>query len=267
MDDNPDQLRLLVEALREEGYRLTIAFDGAQGYARAVAMIPDLILLDVQMPKKDGFAVARLLKADAITAHIPVLFLSASADIQDRLTGLRAGAVDYILKPFQALEVIERVRIHLGLARDRRWSDATAWPAMEAETSARSGPEQSGAQAAGDSASRFSEGDMVLLRAAQRSIIDALDDPPKAADLARMLGVSERRIAHVFESCLGMTLFEFVRRERMLKAQSLLQRTSLNIVEIAAELGYSSAANFSTAFRDYLGESPSSFRKNMRKSN
>src|SRR5690606_39998781 len=118
------------------------------------AMTPDLILLDVQMPKKDGFAVARLLKADAITAHIPLLFLSASADIQDRLTGLRAGAVDYILKPFQALEVVERVRIHLALAGDRSGPDATARPLMESDSSARPGPAQSGAKGAGDAASQ-----------------------------------------------------------------------------------------------------------------
>ncbi len=95
VDDDPDQLRLLVAALRNTSYRVSVALDGDQGYARAAALAPDLILLDVSMPGQNGLTVARLLKANSATRAIPIIFLSARADDQERLTGLKTGAVDY----------------------------------------------------------------------------------------------------------------------------------------------------------------------------
>lgn len=256
VDDNPDQLRLLVHALRAQAYNITIAFDGAQGYARAVAIKPDLILLDVQMPKKDGFAAARLLEADPATQHIPVLFLSALQDMQKRLTGLRTGAVDYILKPFDPEEVVERVRIRLALARER--SNAAA-----ANNRSPAGPASGGSEVSEGELNikpSASSAELALFRAGERLVRKRLDSPPRAKDIAVLLGVSERSIAHAFEACLGMTLFEFVRRARMDKAVDLLVHTSLSVVDIADHLGYSSAANFSTAFRDYAGTTPTTYR-------
>src|SRR3546814_16295885 len=71
--------------------------------------------MDVRMPRRDGITTTRLLKANPSTQHIPILFLAAAATLEDRLEGLRSGAVDYILKPFEAEEVVEKVRIHLSL--------------------------------------------------------------------------------------------------------------------------------------------------------
>ena len=119
VDDDPDQLRLLVAALRNTSYRVSVALDGDQGYARAAALAPDLILLDVSMPGQNGLTVARLLKANSATRAIPIIFLSARADDQERLTGLKAGAVDYIRKPFYIDEILERIRIHLMLSQGK----------------------------------------------------------------------------------------------------------------------------------------------------
>jgi len=231
-----------METLRGHGYRLTLAFDGVQGYARALSVVPDLILLDVCIPGMSGFALTRMLKANPATEHIPILFLSSSAEAEDRLTGLRAGAADYITKPFQPAEVLERVRIHLALARrgSRGGEDGR-------------GERKDGAQ--------VMHGDRIIVRAARRIIWGQLHDPPDSAAIARMVGVSERRLASAFEQCLNRTLFQFVRDARMRKARHLLVHTSLSILSIAQELGYSSAANFSTAFRQHVGVSPSRFRK------
>ncbi|MDB5829140.1 MAG: DNA-binding response regulator, partial [Variovorax sp.] len=106
VDDSPEQLKLLLEVLRGARFEISVAFDGMQGYGRAVAQAPDLILMDVRMGRTDGFAACRLLKADPLTAHIPVIFLTSSGSLEERLTGLREGAVDYILKPFEAAEVL-----------------------------------------------------------------------------------------------------------------------------------------------------------------
>jgi len=261
VDDNPDQLRLLVEVLKEEAYRITIAFDGLQGYARAVAMRPDLILLDVRMPRADGFAVARMLKANPETEHIPILFLSSSAELDQRLTGLRSGAVDYIVKPFQPKEVVERVRIHLELALKQRVANAGEL-SDDSQKKASAGiervAEKSGAAMEEET---LSSGEKVLLRAARRLVFERLDNPPSAAELAKELGVSERRVMSAFSAGEGMSFFEFIRRERMKKASRLLIHTGLPIIDIAAEVGYSSAANFSTAFREYYDVTPSKYRK------
>jgi|SRR5690554_639298 len=84
VDDNPEQLRLLVEALRTKSYRISVAFDGFQGYDRAVSIVSDLIILDVHMPRMDGFALCRRLKANAATAHIPILYLSSDSEVDQK---------------------------------------------------------------------------------------------------------------------------------------------------------------------------------------
>lgn len=250
VDDNPDQLRLLIEALGSKAYRVTVAMDGIQGYTRAVSGAPDLILLDVRMPNRDGFTVARMLKANPVTARIPILFLSAHHELDHRLTGLRLGAVDYIIKPFLAEEVRERVRIHLESARERAVAPAE-----------RASPDDASLAESGV-LSDVSPAYQILFGAASGMILERLDSPPKASELATMLSVSERRINLVFEACSGMSLFEFIRHERMRKAALLLSQTTTDISHIAAEVGYSNAANFSTEFRKFWGRTPSAFRKN-----
>src|SRR5690606_16401167 len=108
-----DELRLLLEILRNAGFKLSVALDGVKGYSRAIAFVPDLILLDVHLPGLDGFSACRRLKANPATAHVPVIFLSSEHAVDARLTGLRDGGVDYIMKPFVPEEVMARVRIHL----------------------------------------------------------------------------------------------------------------------------------------------------------
>ena len=246
IDDRPDDLRALVETLRSRGLRLSIAFDGAQGYDRALALIPDIVLLEVALPRMDGFTVLRMLKSNPATAHIPVLFLTATDGLTDRLTGLREGGADYIIKPFSVEEVFERVSIHLRLSG----VGATEYePAM-----------------GGVAVSESSEHD-VLVRAAKAYLLKLLGTPPRLSDLAQKLGVSERRLSNAFQHCLGTTVFEFMRQERMRKACRLLSQTSLSIGSIAEELGFSSAANFSTAFREHVGTSPSVYRNQAFTSN
>ena len=239
IDDRPDDLRVLVETLRGRGLRLSIAFDGAQGYDRALALIPDIVLLEVALPRMDGFTVLRMLKSNPATTHIPILFLTASDGLTDRLTGLREGGADYITKPYSVEEVCERVSIHLRLS-----GVATT----EYESTLGS-----------VTVSESSDHD-VLVRAAKVYLLKQLGTAPRLNELARTLGVSERRLSNAFQHCLGISVFEFMRQERMRKACRFLSQTSLSVGSIAEELGFSSAANFSTAFREYVGTSPSVFR-------
>ena len=120
VDDNPTNLQVLRQALQGIDCKMLFAKNGERALSIAVEGHPDLILLDIMMPGIDGFEVCRRLKSDAATEDIPVIFLSALVDTQDKVKGLQLGAVDYVSKPFQPEEVKARVDTHLTIHRLRR---------------------------------------------------------------------------------------------------------------------------------------------------
>lgn len=120
VDDNPSNLHLLRTLLTKHGYTVRIATGGTMALASAQAEPPDLILLDIEMPDLDGYAVCAQLKASPKTNDIPVLFISASSEALDKVKAFAVGGVDYIPKPFQVEEVRARVQTHLALSRLQR---------------------------------------------------------------------------------------------------------------------------------------------------
>jgi len=117
VEDTPASLRLLTSLLGKAGYRVREAPDGELALWSARAKPPDLILLDVRMPGMDGYEVCRQLKQHALLHEVPVIFLSAFGDTDDKLRGFEAGGVDFIAKPYDFLEVNARVAAHLKLSR------------------------------------------------------------------------------------------------------------------------------------------------------
>lgn len=115
VDDQPRNLQVIGNLLAEKHYCLAFAQNGTQALEAARQMPPDLILLDVMMPDINGYEVCRRLKEDPATEAIPVIFLTAKVDSEDVLEGLRAGAVDYLAKPFCSEELLTRVGTHLQL--------------------------------------------------------------------------------------------------------------------------------------------------------
>ena len=116
VDDEVPNLQLLSQVLSKAGYQsLRSARRPQMAIESARAQPPGLILLDVRMPEMDGFEVCRRLKQDHQTRDVPIIFVSALQDVQDRIQGFEAGGVDFISKPFQALEILARVRTHLTL--------------------------------------------------------------------------------------------------------------------------------------------------------
>ncbi|MGH1394240.1 MAG: hybrid sensor histidine kinase/response regulator [Trichormus sp.] len=116
VDDNPNNLKVLYEAIQGHGWKALMATDGESAIEQTEYALPDLILLDVMMPGIDGFETCRRLKINPITQNIPVIFMTALADATDKVKGLEIGAVDYITKPFQQEEVIARLKLHLKIS-------------------------------------------------------------------------------------------------------------------------------------------------------
>ena len=119
VDDVPANLRQLCEMLERSGYQVRPAQDGAMALKAAESSPPDLILLDIRMPGMDGYEVCLRLKANAALRDIPVLFISALGESEDKVKAFDAGGVDYITKPFQHEEVLARVKTHLELRQCR----------------------------------------------------------------------------------------------------------------------------------------------------
>jgi putative two-component system response regulator len=130
VDDNPNNLRVLSGILEQAGYSVRPALSGEMALRSVATEPPDLILLDIRMPEMDGYEVCRRLKRDPSTAMIPVLFISALHDAEDKVNAFKAGGLDYIVKPFQIEEVLARVRLHLELCRARNELQ-TAYAQME----------------------------------------------------------------------------------------------------------------------------------------
>ena len=119
VDDNAANVKVVVDYLKESGFETIIARNGTMGLRRAKFSNPNLILLDVLMPDIDGFETCRRLKMDKETKDIPIIFMTALTDVEDKVKGFAAGGVDYVTKPIQEEEVLARVRTHLMIQAQR----------------------------------------------------------------------------------------------------------------------------------------------------
>ena len=117
VDDVPDNVAVLHDALDEAGYTVLVALDGPSALERARQAVPDVVLLDAVMPGWDGFEVARRLKADTTTAHIPIIFMTGLTETEHLVAALAAGGVDYVTKPVKVAEVMARMGVHMNTAR------------------------------------------------------------------------------------------------------------------------------------------------------
>ncbi|MGD1910053.1 MAG: response regulator [Rivularia sp. (in: cyanobacteria)] len=117
IDDSPTNLEILHDVLGGAGYEVLVEMDGVSGIEQVESNPPDLILLDVMMPKIDGFETCRRLQENPSTKHIPIIFITALTEAEEKVKGLSLGAVDYITKPFEQEEVLARINLHLKLRK------------------------------------------------------------------------------------------------------------------------------------------------------
>src|SRR5919109_3235097 len=111
IDDNPTIVELIKYAVNLQGsYQVVVAYDGIQGLERVYAEHPDCVIIDVKMPRMDGYQLVRCLRGDARTADIPLIILSAMAREEDQMTGLLSGADEYLTKPFKPTALNEAIK-------------------------------------------------------------------------------------------------------------------------------------------------------------
>lgn len=119
VDDIPKNLQVLSNILNRDGYEIAFASNGRQALQIAESILPDLILLDIMMPEMDGYEVCRRLKENPSTQDIPIIFITGKAETEDVVKGFQVGAVDYITKPFNSVELLSRVKTHIELKQSR----------------------------------------------------------------------------------------------------------------------------------------------------
>lgn len=217
------------------------------GYHKAQILSPKLILLDSSLPKPSSIPLIRMLQGLPMTSSIPIFLLTSRPSSEECINALKAGAVDYIPMPYIVEELIERMRIHVRLAHERSAVSARA---------------ESPCQAAGEGKldENCRPADLMLVRVAKEVINEQLTNPPTQKLLAEMFGVSQRKLVRAFKNCLGVKVNEYIRQQRMQKAQYYLVNTTLSLSDISDELGFSSPANFATAFRVHTGLTPRQYR-------
>lgn len=243
VDDQMDSVALLLTYLRGEAFDILVARDAADGLRKAIRGAPDIILLDVAMPEMDGHTACQRLKEDLRTAKIPVIFLSASTAVEDKLRGFAAGAIDYIGKPFSSEEVLARVFVHLRFKRHMERLEAAA--AAEAVRAIAPGTPE-GIDYVAETIAEL-----------QRN----LSDWTGLSELARRVGTNEKKLTELFRRRFGMTVFEYLVDLRLETARRQLEKTGLQIQLIASGAGFGNASDFSRAFRRRYGVTPREYRQ------
>ena len=251
VDDQPNNVRLIVETLAGFGFELLTVLNGESALIAAREAAPKLILLDILMPGMDGFETCERLKQEPLTAAIPVIFLSALGEVEHKLRGFELGGVDYITKPIDPREVLARVTVHLDREslRDRfrqRLTDRHETPAS------------------GDpSADQYARG---IARVVDY-LCGHLDSEPSLDELAKIAGSNRLTLSRHFKRLYGMTVFEWLREQRLSHAAKLLGESNRPISEIATTVGYSSLQGLANAFKQRFELSPSSYRNATRANN
>ncbi|MDN3204114.1 hybrid sensor histidine kinase/response regulator transcription factor [Algoriphagus sediminis] len=242
IEDHEDILSYL-ELCFKGNYRIQKARNGLQGIHQAIEIIPDIIVCDVMMPEKDGFEVVERLKEDERTSHIPIILLTAKADMESRLAGLERGADAYLTKPFNKSELEIRLRklIEVRQRLITRYEGLKTLP--EPKTSA-----------------ELKE-DAFLKKV--RGLIESEmgNEEFGISEICKVLGVSRTQLHRKLKALTNKSTSQVIRTIRMQEAMRLLENFSLNISEIGYEVGYSNPSHFTQEFIKEFGEAPSFYRK------
>lgn len=242
VDDNAE-IRLFIKTLFKKEYQILEAENGEQGATLALDIIPDLIISDIMMPVKDGIYLSNVLKTDERTSHIPIILLTAKSGEENELTGLRAGADAYMVKPFkeEKLRVIIEQLIATRTTIQEKFSKQLFLKPKGIE---------------------LTKLDAQLMNRIQQLLDIELTDPEfNAKSFSEHVGLSRMHLHRKLKALTGLSTSEFIRVQRLKLAAKLLKEGHNNIAEIGYAVGFNQPAYFSTSFKQYFGCSPSEYEE------
>ena len=271
IEDNPDVAYFVGKQLSGR-HRVVYAPDGEAGWAKAQEMLPDLIISDVMMPGINGIDLCRLVRGTQITAHIPLIMVTAKTAHDDRLAGFKAGADAYLEKPFHADELT--LLVEKLLESRRRLRSIYSQMAVEPEPQKPASPK---AQPASETPAKGEAPATETPKADARPEITAIDAeylskivntirammPKGEVDLtavADKLCITRHQLNRKVNALCGMSTSNLVKQLRTARAKELLTTTDMPIGDIAMECGVDSVAYFSSIFKRETGVTPSQYR-------
>jgi DNA-binding response OmpR family regulator/ligand-binding sensor domain-containing protein len=225
------------QLLLQDCYRIAEAADGEAGVRMSLQLVPDLIICDVMMPRMDGFTVCRILHEDDLTTHIPVILLTAKADLTSKVEGLAKGADAYLTKPFLPAEL--RAQISMLLEQRARLQQIYRQQIKEDVVPMTTAP-----------------ADPLLSKLYDLLLSQISNEMLDIQLICRRLGVSRSQLHNKIKALTGLSTSIFIRRIRLREARRLIRNTDLNISEIAYSTGFKDPNFFSRVYRKEFGESP-----------
>lgn len=243
VEDNKDIAKYLTHCL-EDQYRILYAENGEEGLKKAIEHIPDVIVSDVMMPKKNGFELCEDIKQKEITSHIPVILLTAKATKNDSLEGYTKGADAYLTKPFDQEELLVRLEKLIEL-RKKLQSKYALGETIENQLNLKN-------ENVNDT---FISNVISVIK-------ENIDDSSfNASKLAYELHFSESQLYRKIKATTNSSTSIFIRTVRLDEAKKLILNSSLSISEIAFKTGFSDPSWFNKTFKEKFGETPNSLRK------
>ncbi len=243
VEDNADIVAYLSTLLQDQ-YELSTAPDGQVGIEMALEQVPDLIITDVMMPRKNGYEVCETLKLDERTSHIPILMLTAKADAASRLEGYKRGADAYLAKPFNQEELLIRLD-NLFQIRQRlqqRYQSGAPLPPLP--------PSQAEVKQ-----------EDAFIQKIREAILANLDDANYRGNaLCDELGISRTNLHRKIKALTGKTTTYFIRSIRLEQAKILLMDEELQVAEVAYSIGFNDPAYFNRVFSEVYEQSPGEWR-------
>ncbi|MEQ1745704.1 MAG: ATP-binding protein, partial [Saprospiraceae bacterium] len=244
VEDNPE-LRRFIKTSIGTGWQVVEASDGEEGVKKAIELLPDIIISDLMMPRKDGYALCDELKNHELTAHIPIILLTAKAAMDSKLKGLRTGADDYLTKPFNTEELLARMDNLLETRRRLREHYAQRPTTLAAEQSERA-------------AAFLSEPDRAFLEKTNRVMDEHLaDERFSVDDFAQKMLISRAQLYRKIKALTDQNTSDYIRRYRLDRAYQMLKSGTGRVGEVSLLVGFGNEKYFSTVFKEHFGVSPS----------
>lgn len=250
VEDNPDIVAYVALCLKD--YKLIVATNGVEGLDLAIEAIPDLIISDVMMPIMDGFEMCEKIKQDGRTNHIPVVILTAKADLESKIAGLEFGANAYISKPFDTDELLLTVRNLFNLRTKLQAHYQVDFNAHELEVTA-----ETTEVATLPTIDEF----VIVVREKIEARIN--DYGLSVEDLARELHFSRSQFSRKLSALIGMTPVKYIRLIRLEKAKSMLTDPAISVTAIAFDCGFNDPSYFARVFKKEFGVTPVEWRESF----